>query len=210
MECRHIWPLVVPLELVLAVRVLRRQLEVRAQSKLQLYTKPAAPFFCLRAGEVPRLAVLPMHCSSQPEPLDTACLKYHVPQEPGAMADHVSSLEDHMADWLQQGHGAGLLQLAVMAVLVAAAASACAPAAAEGQTGFCAGDLLRLVLVVDINAIAGRHSALHCAQQCACLLPTACKLNQVLELGTLPLSSCKSMAVVCGNLLKGYAPCHGK
>ncbi len=59
-----------------------------------------------------------------------------------------------MADWLQQGHGAGLLQLAVMAVLVAAAASACGPPAAGAQTGLCASGLLRLVLVMDINAVA--------------------------------------------------------
>ena len=114
-----------------------------------------------------------MHCSFQPEPLEIACLKYHVPQEPGTAADHISSLEDHMADWLQQRHSAGLLQLAVMAVLVAAAASACGPPAAEGQTGLCAGDLLRLVLVVDVNAVAGRHCALYFAQQCVCLLPAA-------------------------------------
>ena len=172
-ECRRIWPLVVPLELVLAVRVLRRQLEVWAQGQAAYTHKPAAPCFSVRVGTVPRLAALPMHCSFQPEPLETACLKYHVLQEPGTAADHVSSLEDHMADWLQQEHSAGLLQLAVMAALVAVAASACGPPAAEGLTGFRAGDLLRLVLVVDINAVAGRYTGSYFAQQCACLLPAA-------------------------------------
>ena len=147
-----------------------------------------------------------MHCSLDPEPLEAACLKYHVPQEPGATADHVSSLEDHIADWLQQGHSAGLLQLAVMAVLVAAAASACAPPAAEGQTGFCAGALLRLVLVMDINAVAGRHSAFHYPQRRACL--TARKPDQALEVGTFQSLSCKIMGFVCGNTLIRCATCH--